>query len=105
MTVVISFPTKTAATPRTSAYEVTDEVLHELLRKAVVAYRAGEARTPGSLAHRHHFAVSVALLDAIQVIMGFGGVAQELERCLGSGITDIRALARVARAYNGPESA
>jgi hypothetical protein len=104
MTVVISFPTKTTE-QAVSVQEVTDAVLHELLRKAVVAYRAGEARTPGSLGHRHHLAVSLAILDAIQIVMGVCGVAQVLERSMNAGITDIRKLARIARAFDGPRSA
>lgn len=104
MTVVISFPSK-VKDQSDEKQHVTDTVLHELLRKAVVAHRAGEARAPGSLAHRHHFAVSLALLDAIQVVMSSCGVARELERCMDAGITDVRKLARIARDFDGPQSA
>lgn len=104
MTVVISFPTK-ATVQGADMHQVTDIVLHELLRKAVVAHRAGEARAHGSLGHRHHLAVSLALLDAVQIVMGNAGVAQELERCIDSGITDIRQLTRIARDFDGPQSA
>lgn len=103
MTVVISFPSKVK--DQGTAQHVTDTVLHELLRKAVVAHRAGEARAPGSLAHRHHLAVSLALLDAIQIVMGSCGLAQELERCMDVGITDVRKLSRIARDFDGPQSA
>jgi hypothetical protein len=104
MTVIIEFPTK-VKDQSTKAQHVSDTVLHELLRKAVVAHRAGEARAPGSLSHRHHLAVSVALLDAIQIVMGTCGLAQELERCMNTGITDIRTLTRIARDFDGPQSA
>lgn len=101
---VISFPSKVKDQVATEQH-VTDTVLHELLRKAVVAHRAGEARTPGSLAHRHHLAVSLALVDAIQIVMDSCGLAQELERCMETGITDIRTLTRIARDFDGPQSA
>lgn len=102
--------TKLSAVRRTLTKDVpgqsiTDPVLHELLRKSVVAHRAGDARVPGSLGHRHHLAVSCALLDAIGVVMGTAGIAQELGRCLEVGITDIRHLARIARDFDGPQSA
>lgn len=103
MTVIIEFPTKVK--DRAAGQPISDAVLHELLRKAVVAHRAGEARTPGSLAHRHHLAIAVALLDAIQIVLGSCGLAQELERCMNAGITDIRALTRIARDFDGPQSA
>ncbi|WP_422759173.1 hypothetical protein [Paenarthrobacter sp. C1] len=102
---VISFPAKAPAAPTLTSREVSDEVLYELLRKALVAHRAGEARVQGSLGHRHHLAVSLALLDAIQIVMGVGDVAQELGRCMDAGITDIRKLARIARDFDGPQSA
>jgi hypothetical protein len=101
---VISFPGR-VNDQSPSVQEVSDTVLHELLRKAVVAHRAGEARTPGSLGHRHHLAVSLAVLDALQIVMGVCGVAQELERCIEAGITDIRKLARIARDFDGPQPA
>jgi hypothetical protein len=47
----------------------------------------------------------VALLDAIQIVMGTCGLAQELERCMNTGITDIRTLTRIARDFDGPQSA
>lgn len=104
MTVVISFPTK-AIDEHSTGQEITDTVLHELLRKAVVAHRAGDARATGSLGHRHHLAVSMAVLDAIQIVMGSSGVAQELERSMDAGITDVRVLTRIARDFDGPQSA
>ncbi|QOT19598.1 hypothetical protein [Paenarthrobacter sp. YJN-5] len=105
MTVVITFPAKGTTALALTPREVADEVLHELLRKAVVAHRAGEARAQGSLGHRHHLAVSLALLDAIQIVMGVSDVAQELGRCMEAGITDIRQLTRIARDFDGPQSA
>lgn len=104
MAVVITFPSK-VEDPRPTESAITDAALHELLRKAVVAHRAGEARTPGSLGHRHHLAVSLAVLDAIQIVMGQEGLAQELDHCLSVGITDVRKLARIARDFDGPHSA
>ncbi|ACL42251.1 hypothetical protein Achl_4300 (plasmid) [Pseudarthrobacter chlorophenolicus A6] len=104
MTVIIDFPLK--ATPQAATVNiVSDPVLHELLRKAVVAHRAGEARTAGSLAHRHHLAVSVAVLDAIEIVMGVGGLARELGQHMDARITDVRKLARVARDFDGPRTA
>lgn len=84
---------------------IPDAALHELLRKAVVAYRAGAARVPGSLSHRHHLAVAQALFDAIAIVLGEPGLDRELIRCVGSGTTDIRRLALIARNFSGPESA
>lgn len=104
MTVVISFPTK-VKDQSVTGQAISDTVLNELLRKAVVAHRAGNARAPGSLAHRHHLAVSLALLDAIQIVMGSCGLAQELERSMNAGITDIRKLSRIARDFDGPQPA
>lgn len=104
MSVVISFPRQTGE-QETISYPIADPVLHELLRKAVVAHRAGDARVPGSLGHRHHLAVSCALVDAIETVMGVPGIATELGRCLDAGITDIRYLARAARDYDGPQPA
>ena len=103
MTVIIAFPRQASHTAAVS--EISDTVLHELLRKAVVAHRAGEARVSGSLGHRHHLAVSVAILDAIQTVMGVHDIAQELGRCMEAGITDVRKLARIARDFDGPQSA
>lgn len=104
MTVIIEFP-RQATQPTAPANDITDTVLHELLRKAVVAYRAGDARANGSLGHRHHLAVSVAILDALQTVMGVCGVAKELGNCMEDGITDVRKLARIARDFDGPQSA
>lgn len=80
-------------------------MLHELLRKAVVAHRAGEARVPGSIGHRHHFAVSRAVLDAIEIVVGVCGLATELGKSLDVHITDVRKLARITREYTGPTPA
>ncbi|GAA4033225.1 hypothetical protein GCM10023063_15860 [Arthrobacter methylotrophus] len=104
MTVIIDFP-RQAKPQAVAVHVISDAVLQELLRKAVVAYRAGEARVAGSLGHRHHLAVSLALLDAIQIVMDACGLAQELERCMGTGITDIRTLTRIVRDFDGPRSA
>lgn len=104
MTVIIEFP-RQADPQATTVHVVSDTVLHELLRKAVVAHRAGEARTPGSLSHRHHLAVSHAVLDAIEIVMGVCGVAKELGQCLDVHITDVRKLTRIAREFDGPHSA
>lgn len=104
MTVIIEFPRQ--STPQaTTVPVVSDTVLHELLRKAVVAHRAGEARAAGSLGHRHHLAVSLAVLDAIEIVMGVCGVAQDLGRSMDGGITDVRKLARIARDFDGPQPA
>lgn len=104
MTVIIDFPRKALPQPAT-VNVVSDVVLHELLRKAVVAHRAGEARPAGSLAHRHHLAVSVAILDAVQIVMGVSGIAQELGQSIDVGITDVRKLTRIARDFDGPRTA
>lgn len=107
MTVIIDFPRQPAApvAAPTAAPTVSDAVLHELLRKAVVARRASEARASGSVGHRHHLAVSVAILDAVQIVMGTDGLAVELDRTLESRTTDIRKLARIARQFEGPRPA
>lgn len=89
----------------TSPGAIADDVLFELLRKAVAAYRSGEVRVPGSLSHRHHLALSHAFLDSISVVMGDAGIAKELGQCLSVGITDIRRLGRIAREFDGPQSA
>jgi hypothetical protein len=104
MTVIISFPTR-VTDQNFNGPEMSDNVLHELLRKAVVAHRAGAARVSGSLGHRHHLAVSLAVLDAIEIVMGACGIAKELEHCLEIGITNIKQLARIARDFDGPQSA
>lgn len=104
MTVIIEFPRRTGQTtaPTTG---IADPVLHELLRKAVVAHRAGEARVPGSLGHRHHLAVSSAVLDAIEIVMGVQGLASVLGQSLNTRVTDVRSLGRIARDFDGPQSA
>ncbi|MET4143900.1 hypothetical protein [Arthrobacter sp. UYCo732] len=103
MTVIIEFPRQ--ATQPTAASDISDAVLHELLRKAVVAHRAGEARVPGSLGHRHHLAVALAVLEAIEIVMEGCSLANELEQTMTAGIKDVKVLARIAREYDGPESA
>lgn len=104
MTVIIEFPRRTGQTaaPTTG---IADTVLHELLRKAVVAHRAGEARVPGSLGHRHHLAVSAAVLDAIEIVMGVQGLASVLGQSLNTRVTDVRRLSRIARDFDGPQTA
>lgn len=107
MTIIIEFPRPAGKTshPTTDGSAISDTVLHELIRKAVIAHRAGEARVLGSLGHRHHRAVSAAILDAVQTILGTSGVAQELGQCMENGITDVRKLSRIAREFDGPQSA
>ncbi len=68
-----------------SALGTTDKALHELLRKAVVAYRSGTVRTQGSLAHRHHLATAHTYLDAIETVLDIPNVAKELAKCLDAG--------------------
>lgn len=102
---VITFPAPQARIHVTEAPEVTDAVLHELLRKALAAHRSGIIRVPGSLSHRHHLALSHAFLDSIEIVMGVCGLARELAQSLDMGITDVRKLARIARNFGGPWSA
>jgi len=91
--------------PDRAAVNTDDRPLHEMLRKAVVSYRAGEERTPGSIGHRHHLAVAHAYLDAVEILTGTAGAAGELSQCLDVAIFDIRKLARIARDYAGPAHA
>lgn len=82
--------------------ETTTDPLHEILRKAVVSYRASAARTSGSFASRHHLAISHAYLDAAAILAGNPGSAGELAQCLDVDIFDIKKLAAIARSYEGP---
>lgn len=82
-----------------------DAPLHEILRKAVVAHRAGESREPGSLAHRHHLAIAHTYLDAAAIVAGNPDAARELAQCLENSVYDIRALARIAQDADGPHTA
>lgn len=88
--------------PRASA---PAEPLYEILRKAVVAYRSSDARTPGSFASRHHLAICHAYLDAAAIIAGHPDIAHELAQCLDVGIFDIKKLTRIARDFDGPAPA
>lgn len=88
--------------PRVSA---PAEPLHEILRKAVVAYRSSEVRSPGSFASRHHLAICHAYLDAAAIIAGHPDIAHELAQCLDVGIFDIKKLTRIARDFDGPSPA
>ncbi|QOD06006.1 hypothetical protein [Pseudarthrobacter sp. BIM B-2242] len=82
-----------------------DAPLHEILRKAVVAHRAGEARERGSFAHRHHLAIAHTYLDAAAILAGNPDAAQEMAQCLDASVYDIRALSRIARDSGGPHTA
>lgn len=98
-------PATVSTLPDRSAEEAADVPLHEILRRAVVAYRQGEAREHGSLAHRHHLAIAHAYLDAAAIIAGRPEVARELAQSLDLAIYDIRRLTRIARDYDGPSPA
>jgi hypothetical protein len=92
----------TRLVPRVSA---PAEPLHEILRKAVVAYRSSEVRSPGSFASRHHLAICHAYLDAAAIVAGSPDIAPELGRSLDAGIFDIKKLTRIARDFDGPAPA
>ncbi|MDJ0354467.1 hypothetical protein [Pseudarthrobacter sp. PH31-O2] len=47
-------PATVRVLPDRTAVNEADRPLHEMLHKAVVAYRAGEDRAPGPPGHRHH---------------------------------------------------
>lgn len=98
-------PATVRVLPDRTAVNEADRPLHEMLRKAVVAYRAGEDRAPGSLGHRHHLAIAHAYLDSAEILTGVPGAAGELAQCLDVAIFDIRKLARIARDYAGPSPA
>lgn len=100
---VLAFPATDLArsVAERAAVNAADRPLREMLRKAVVAYRAGEDRTPGSIDHRHHLAVAHAYLDAAEIVTEATGGASELSQCLDMAILDIRKLTRIARDYAG----
>lgn len=98
-------PATVRSLPDRAAVNEADRPLHEILRKAIVAFRSGEDRTPGSLGHRHHLAIAHTYLDAAEILTGVPGAAGELAQCLDVAIFDVRKLARIARDYAGPAHA
>lgn len=112
---VISFPTTgqpaapaadlgadAVVTPLVPRAAAAVDPLYEILRKAVVSYRAHAARGRGSFAARHHLAIAHAYLDAAALVAGNADAAGELAQCLDVEIFDIKRLAAIARSYDGP---
>ncbi|MEH0110515.1 hypothetical protein V6N00_12465 [Tersicoccus sp. MR15.9] len=109
---VIDFPHRTRtnapATHRqnqATARAAAPSPIHELLRLAVVAYRAGSMRTVGTVANRHHLEVAYAYLHAVAVVVEKPGVELELTRLLAAGVFDIRRLVFTAHNWDGPDAA
>lgn len=109
MTIVLNFPARPAAAAAEPA-EITpeqhlDAALHELLRRAVAAYRTGETKTPGSMAHRHQIDIAHAYLESAAILTDQPEAPIELCRALEVRVFDLRKLARIARDPGSPQSA
>lgn len=88
-----------------SAADLADDPLHELLRKAVVAWRLAGKQVTRSESQRLHFSTAYTYLDSISIVLGKAGLSSELGHCLSVDIYDIRKLGRIARDWTGPAGA
>lgn len=88
-----------------SVVDLGDDPLHELLRKAVVAWRQADKHALKSAAQRLHLSTAYAYLESISIVLGKAGLSTELGHCLSVEIFDIRKLARIARDWTGPTGA
>ena len=98
---VIALPVRTPAATTIDP----DSVLHEMLRKAVAAYRSSCMHDAGSPAARQKNAVSKAYLDSLAVVLEKPGLDSHLSYYLSMSVFDIRKLTRLAHTYGTPDAA
>ena len=81
---------------------VSDEVLDELLGRALNDYSHASDHFAGSTAARHRRDLAYARLETVGVVLGRPGLPTELYRLLEAGVHDVRSMVRTARGWDGP---